>query len=124
MPYLEHVNLTVRDPERTAALMARLFGWHVRWSGPAQMGGRTVHVGDDRCYLALYTLEGEATPAERFVKGRPFNHVGVLVEDLDAIEARVVAEGLKPFSHGDYDPGRRFYFLDYDGSEFEVVSYR
>jgi hypothetical protein len=28
-----------------------------------------------------------------------------------------------PFSHDDYDPGRRFYFLDPDGIEYEVVSY-
>lgn len=27
----------------------------------------------------------------------------------------VIAAGLTPFSHGDYDPGRRFYFYDWDG---------
>ena len=42
---------------------------------------------------------------------------------LDATEARVVAAGLVPFSHGDYAPGRRFYFLDPDGIEYEVISY-
>ena len=31
--------------------------------------------------------------------------------------------GLEPFSHGDYEPGRRFYFLDPDGIEYEVISY-
>jgi len=51
------------------------------------------------------------------------NHVGVTVDDLDSVEARVVAAGLKTFSHDDYDPGRRFYFLDWNGIEFEVVSY-
>jgi glyoxylase I family protein len=35
----------------------------------------------------------------------------------------VKAEGLEPFGHADYQPGRRFYFLDADGIEFEVVSY-
>ena len=35
----------------------------------------------------------------------------------------VVAAGLTPFSHADYEPGRRFYFLDPDGIEYEVVSY-
>ena len=39
------------------------------------------------------------------------------------IEARVSAAGLIPFNHGDYEPGRRFYFLDPDGIEYEVVSY-
>ena len=27
---LEHVNITVSDPARTAALMEKLFGWKVR----------------------------------------------------------------------------------------------
>jgi len=35
----------------------------------------------------------------------------------------VRAYGLEPFSFGDYDPGRRFYFLDPDGVEFEIVTY-
>ena len=35
-----------------------------------------------------------------------------------------MAEGLIPFSHSQYEPGpRSFYFFDYDGIEFEVVSY-
>ena len=51
------------------------------------------------------------------------NHIGVEVDDLDLTEARVSAAGLRPFSHGDYEPGRRFYFLDPDGIEYEIVSY-
>lgn len=121
MASLEHVNLTVRDPERSAALMATLFGWHERWRGPSQMGGWTIHVGDEHGYLALYT-PGDARPG-RFAKGLPLNHVGVVVDDLDAVEARVVAAGLTPFSHGDYEPGRRFYVFDENGIEFEIVSY-
>jgi len=122
-PFIEHVNLTVRDPHRTAELFVTLFDWHIRWDGEALNGGHTVHVGDERLYLALYTQDGPATPADTFIKGRPFNHVGILVDDLDAMERRVKDAGLIPFAHGDYDPGRRFYFLDPDGIEFEVVSY-
>lgn len=122
-PFIEHVNITVRDPERSAALLADLFGWHVRWSGPALNNGHTVHVGDDRFYLALYTHAGAETPEATFRKGRPLNHIGIVVDDLDALEAKVVAAGLTPFSHADYEPGRRFYFLDPDGTEFEAVSY-
>jgi hypothetical protein len=59
-----------------------------------------------------------------FAKGQPLNHIGVEVDDLAAIEAKVVAAGLKPFGHDDYDPGRRFYFLDPDGIDYEVVSHR
>ena len=122
IPRIEHVNITVSDPERAAALMENLFGWRVRWKGPSQMGGRTIHVGTDDNYVAVYT-GGQACSPDTFAKGRPLNHIGVEVDDLDAVEARVVEAGLTPFSHGDYEPGRRFYFLDHDGIEFEVVSY-
>jgi catechol 2,3-dioxygenase-like lactoylglutathione lyase family enzyme len=119
LPRIEHVNLTVSDPEATAALLETLFGWQERWRGPSQLGGWTIHVGTGSDYVALYTHGADS----RFPKGRPFNHLGVEVPDLDAVEARVSAAGLIPFSHGDYEPGRRFYFLDPDGIEYEVVSY-
>jgi len=120
---LEHVNVTVADAERTAALLERLFGWRVRWSGPAQGGGRTVHIGTEDQYLALYTeRDSDGTPLA-WRKGVPLNHVAVVVDDLGAVESRVAEAGLQPFGHGDYEPGRRFYFFDTDGIEFEVVSY-
>lgn len=121
---LEHVNVTVADPGQSAKLMEALFGWQVRWQGPALNGGHTIHVGSDSQYLALYAPRVAAGQATDFAKGRPLNHIGVEVDDLDAAEARVVAAGLRPFSHGDYEPGRRFYFLDPNGIEYEVVSYR
>lgn len=49
-PYIEHVNLTVSDPERMAKLLGDLFDWHVRWEGPARDNGRVIHVGDERTY--------------------------------------------------------------------------
>ena len=122
-PRIEHVNVTVSDPERAAALMERVFDWRIRWQGPARDGGRTIHIGTDDHYLALYTGRDVAYTADDFAKGRPLNHIGVQVDDLDATEARVLAAGLEPFNHGDYEPGRRFYFFDPDGIEYEVVSY-
>jgi catechol 2,3-dioxygenase-like lactoylglutathione lyase family enzyme len=121
---IEHVNVTVSDPERAAKLMESLFGWQIRWQGPAQNGGHTIHVGSDDHYVALYTARDTVYSEDDFRKGRPLNHIGVEVDELDSTEARVVAAGLTPFSHGDYEPGRRFYFFDPDGIEYEVVSYR
>ena len=122
MPHgrLEHVNITVSDPERSAGLLQELCGWHERWRGPSAMGGWTIHVGGDADYIALYT-HGE--PTTRFAKGMPLNHVGLAVDDLAGAERMVIAAGLEPFGHGDYAPGRRFYFFDWDGIEFEIVSY-
>ena len=117
---LEHVNVTVSDPRQTAGLLCTLFGWRVRWQGPAKAGGHTVHVGTDDSYVAVYGYAPGEAPA---LDGGRLNHIGVVVEDLDAVEARVRDAGHEPHSHGDYEPGRRFYFNDADGIEFEVVSY-
>ncbi|TMM48990.1 VOC family protein [Qipengyuania marisflavi] len=118
---IEHVNITVSDADRSAALFRDLLGWHERWSGPSQFGGRTIHVGSDDSYLAIYTND---TAKGGYAKGAPLNHVGLSVADLDAARQVVSAAGLKPFSEGQYDPGpRSFYFFDWDGIEFEVVSY-
>ena len=119
---LEHVNITVADADASAALIERLFGWRVRWAGPAMNAGRTVHVGTDGQYLALYS-SFDPEEAASWPKGMPLNHVAIEVDDLDAVESKVAEAGLTPFAHGDYEPGRRFYFLDPNGIEFEVVSY-
>jgi len=118
--YLEHVNITVSDIERSAALLEQLLGWHIRWRGPSQLGGETIHVGSEEDYIAVYT---KGAAVSRHAKGLPLNHIGLVVPDLDAAEAVVIAAGPEPFSHGDYEPGRRFYFFDWDGIEFELVSY-
>jgi catechol 2,3-dioxygenase-like lactoylglutathione lyase family enzyme len=98
-----------------------LCGWHERWRGPSQNGGWTIHVGSERDYLAVHTT---GTPlAQRYVKGAPLNHVGLVVDDLEAAEQVVIAAGLEPFNHMDYEPRRRFYFFDWDGIEFELVNY-
>ena len=118
--FLEHANITVSDPDRLSTLLQQLCGWHERWRGPSQLGGWTIHVGNDRDYLAVYTHD---SPVPRSSKGQPLNHIGLVVADLDAAEAIVIAAGLVPFNHADYEPGRRFYFFDWDGIEFELVSY-
>ena len=124
MATLEHTNFTVRNPQATAAWMQDVFGWKTRWEGPAIAGGYTVHVGSTHTYLALYA------PADPKPAGESsydtiggLNHVGVLVEDIDATEAKVRAAGFEPHNHADCEPGRRFYFDDDNGIEFEVVQY-
>src|SRR5262245_8946418 len=98
--YIEHANLTVSDPERSAALLQQLCGWRERWRGLSAMGGWTIHVGDERNYVALYTHD-DGRASDRYRKGQPLNHVGLVVDDLDAAEAIVVEAGLEPFNHDD-----------------------
>lgn len=125
--HLEHANITVSDPERSVALFKSLLGWQERWRGPSALGGQTIHVGEPgngADYIAVYNDDDvRKESGRRYAKGQPLNHIGLVVDDLDAAERVVINAGLTPFSHGDYAPGRRFYFFDWDGIEFEVVSY-
>lgn len=120
---LEHVNITVTDARAMAAELERLFAWHTRWEG-AVTGGYSVHVGTDDDYVALYSPAGvELSVPTRYEQVGGFNHLGVVVDDLDATEARVVAAGYAPHHHADYEPGKRFYFMGPEGIEIEVVAY-
>ena len=121
---LEHLNLTVSNPQATARWINRVFGWTIRWEGPAMQTGHTIHIGDDEGYIALFS-PGETTAGDddSYRTAGGFNHWAVVVDDLDAVEARVQAEGFKPVKHASYEPGRRFYFHDADGIEIEVVHY-
>ncbi|MEM7360170.1 MAG: VOC family protein [Pseudomonadota bacterium] len=124
---IEHVNITVTNPLETAQLLCRLFDWEIRWQGPALSGGSTVHVGNPAnadSYLALYTPEEiRAHTKNGHEYSRNLNHIGVVVPDLESTEERVLAEGLVTENHGDYEPGRRFYFYIDDNIEIEAVSY-
>lgn len=121
---LEHANFTVTDPTATAAWMEKLFGWHIRWQGDAIAGGHTVHVGSDDQYLALYTPgKSMATEGSSYTTVGGLNHIAVTVDDLDATEKAIKDHGFVTGNHADYEPGRRFYFHDTDGIEYEVVQY-
>lgn len=59
--FLEHVNMTVSDLERATRFYQDLLGYRMRWQGKTADGRPAAHVGDDRCYLALF----EASKPER-----------------------------------------------------------
>lgn len=121
---LEHVNVTVADAHATADRLCRLFGWEIRWEGPAISGGYTIHVGEEESYLAIYMVDGSTdSDAPRHLNRGGMNHIGVVVDDLDEVTRRVEREGLEITATDDYEPGRRFYFSDDDRVEYEVVSY-
>ena len=121
---VEHANITVSNAARSAAVLGQIFQWSIRWEGPAMLGGYTIHLGSNDSYIALYQRRDHWVDIDYlWEKGLPLNHTGVVVDDITDVESRVVAAGLLPFNHGDYAPGKRFYFLDPDGIEFEVISY-
>lgn len=121
---LEHANVTVADPAATAAWMEKVFGWHIRWQGGSIDDGHSIHVGTTDSYVALYTPNSalNVAPSSYATRGG-LNHLAVVVDDYEATERAVKAAGFQPGEHYDYEPGRRFYFHDDNGIEFEVVHY-
>ncbi|MEM9232674.1 MAG: VOC family protein [Pseudomonadota bacterium] len=122
---LEHLNVTVSDPARTAERLCTLFGWKIRWQGTAIDSGYSVHVGTEHQYLALYSpgQSCDASSSSSYHTRGGLNHVGLVVEDIEAAETAILAAGYESYFHADYAPGRRFYFRDEDGIEFEIISY-
>lgn len=123
-PTLEHINFTVTNTDVTAAILAKIFNWKIRWAGAVKDDGKTIHLGTDNTYLALYSHTDKHSANMTTKTIRSLNHIGIQVDDIDAIESKVKAAGLIPYNHGDYEPGRRFYFNLKEGLEIEVVSYQ
>jgi len=116
MAHLEHVNFVVKDGAALAQFLIDVFDWSIRWEGASEDGnGYTRHVGGDQSYVALYETGG----AVRGLQG----HLGIVVDDLDAAQARVEAAGRTPHHFADYEPGRRFYVMGPEDVEIEVVCY-
>jgi len=122
---LEHLNITVSNPKETTKRLCKLFGWHIRWHGPAMDDGYTYHVGTDLQYIALYAPLNPAPSLGDDVKtiGK-LNHIAVTVDNLKDMELKVRALGYEPFNFRQYlDQQNCFYFRDEDGIEFEIIAY-
>ena len=120
--FLEHVNLTVSDLDRSIRFYGDAFDFRVRWRGTTTGGTPAAHIGDDRCYVALFQAQHPGRAESDYVSVG-VNHFGFVVEDLDAMRSKLESLGISPTEDQDYEPGRRFYFKDHDGFEIELVQY-
>lgn len=119
---LEHVNLTVSDLDRSISFYCDLLDLHVRWKGPIDGERLGAHVGDDRCYLALFQASADG-PVHQDYSRPGLNHFGFVVDDLEDARRRLDQLGATVHYEPRYDPGRRIYTLDPDGHEIELVEY-
>jgi catechol 2,3-dioxygenase-like lactoylglutathione lyase family enzyme len=120
--FIEHVNLTVSDLDRSIAFYSDLLDMHVRWKGPIDADRLGAHVGDDRCYLALFQSTAGGDVDHDYLR-LGVNHFGFVVDDLDDARRRLERLGASVHLEADYEPGRRMYFFDPDGYEVELVAY-
>ena len=121
--YVEHANISVTDVDeairffRTAMPDFRVR--HDSGHGPA----RWVHLGTDATYIAINQMPA---PAEgQFAPHSPgYNHVGFVVENADALRARMLSAGYREGYVPDPNPHhKRVYLVDGDGMEYEFVQY-
>lgn len=124
IPFLEHLNISVINPDKTAKLLCDFLNWTIRWSGDSMDDGYTVHVGSSASYLALYTKKDmRKRRAHNHSYNHNLNHICVVVDKLELYQKKAVKLGLKPFNFRDYGPCQSFYVIEDDGLEIEVTCY-
>jgi lactoylglutathione lyase len=101
---INHVALEVEDIDRSLAFFGQLFEVKLRGRGH---GAAFVDMGDQ--FVAL--MQGRSQPADGA------RHLGLVVDDKEAVRTALAAAGVTPF------PGHRLDFLDPDGNRIEVVQY-
>ena len=121
--YLEHANITVSDLNKSIEFFTTAFP-HFKVRGGGEGNRKWIHLGDDVTYLAL----NEAKPTDQSIINdydtKGFNHIGFVVENVEAIADRLMAAGYQRNYPKQIQPFRiRDYFLDADGNEYEFVEY-
>jgi catechol 2,3-dioxygenase-like lactoylglutathione lyase family enzyme len=105
-------------------LQAAFPEFRIRHDSRGTDGSRWVHVGTDDTYVALNQAAGRTDAPPSVAQGHPLNHLAYEVEDVAALEARLLGAGFRKSGTADVHPARRrVYFLDPDGNEWEFVEY-
>ncbi|MCW8330118.1 VOC family protein [Photobacterium sp. SDRW27] len=123
-PYVEHANVTVNNLDNTVDfLQAAIPEFQIRHQGQAEHY-RWCHIGTDNSYLALQEIV-ERTQIDRIpYRDVGLNHIGLVIEDVDAARKRLLAAGYRENDIVSPHPWRkRIYFWDQDGIEWEFTEY-
>ncbi len=127
MMKLEHLNLVVRDLQRTLQFYQAAFPhWKVRGKGDGQWYGtfrQWLHFGDDYQYL---TFNDNGTGENRNLASHRMGlaHFAFVTDNLKGVIDRLAKAGFKVDKIGAKATYRRnCYFIDPNGYEVEFVEY-
>lgn len=117
---LEHANIRVADIDKAAEFLTTALPNFCVRGGSTGGANRWLHIGTDDSYLTLNEDKQEPIPKQ----GPGLNHIGFVVDDVEAIRGRLEAAGYKEgFVAGPHPHRKRLYFLDGIGMEWEFVEY-
>ncbi len=144
---VEAVGITVADLDRSVAFYQEVLDFepvsetalsgdtHERLMGVFGARARIAHLqlGDERIDLIDYLApEGRPYPDDIRSNDQAFQHIAIIVSDMDAAYERLVAHGVQFASTGpqtlpDWNPNAggisAFYFRDPDGNHLELLEF-
>lgn len=115
---IDHINMRVKDLERSREFYGRLFGFARKESGVRNGRPWAILGVPGRAYLCLY----EVGDVERVEQELQINHFGFHVEEFAALEERLRAQGVSINYGGAVESGasRSLYIQDPSGYEIEL----
>ncbi|WP_406665459.1 VOC family protein [Gallaecimonas sp. GXIMD1310] len=130
--YLEHYNVTVPDLDGAIKQLLTFFPtFRLRHRaedtikstfGKGQSLLRWAHVGTDDCYFAL---QSPAPDTDFIANPQPyFNHLGLVVDDLEPYRQRAQAMGLTWQNSTPHPARERMYVKLHEGVMLELIHYR
>ena len=125
--FLEHVNITVPDIDAAIEFLKIVDPLiEVRHDEIPDGSYRWAHVGVGNSYIALQEPHIGSDPKSnrRPYKDYGANHIGWVVDDLDAVTVRLEEAGYRQGIPGEeHIYRRRAYYYDSAGFEWEFVEY-
>lgn len=128
MTKIEHLNITVPDIDEALAFLSIVApDFQVRKDVKSPDRHRWAHVGNEQSYFALQEPHLDSiTPnsVQKTYKNCGVNHIGLVVENLESIEANLIEQG---YCRGIFaleeTYRKRAYFFDKAGFEWELTEF-
>ena len=118
MTKIEHVNITVPDIDAA--------DFKIRKDEKPLNDKRWMHIGNKNFYFALQEVPLDFTPkkANQTYINYGFNHIGLVVNDIETIEKKLIKKGYpKGIDTPKEQFRKRIYYYDKAGFEWELVEY-